>query len=234
LKGSLGLPIHSRLKPEEKQGEILKEYLNIVRSFRQYLDKRGLNQRSKDEDPERPLKEFHSSILTCRGCSLYRTRTHLVFGRGNSSAKIMLVGEAPGREEDLEGRPFVGAAGKLLAQELAKAGLRDEDIYIANVLKCRPPGNRDPLPEEIEACLPYLKRQIEILHPRIICSLGKFATQVLLSTQQGITSLRGKPQLYEEDIIIIPTLHPAACIYNPSWEKLLLRDLRLLKTKLSE
>ncbi len=144
----------------------------------------------------------------------------------------MLVGEAPGREEDLEGRPFVGAAGKLLAQELAKAGLRDEDIYIANVLKCRPPGNRDPLPEEIEACLPYLKRQIGILHPRIICSLGKFATQVLLSTQQGITSLRGKPQLYEEDIIIIPTLHPAACIYNPSWKNLLLQDLRLVKRKL--
>jgi len=146
----------------------------------------------------------------------------------------MLVGEAPGREEDLEGRPFVGAAGKLLAQELARAGLRNEDIYIANVLKCRPPGNRDPLPEEIEACLPYLKRQIGILHPRIICSLGKFATQVLLSTQQGITSLRGKPQLYREDITIIPTLHPAACIYNPSWKKLLLQDLRLLKTKLSE
>ncbi len=233
MKRIPSLPIHSRLRPEEKQEEILKEYLNIVRSFRQYLDKRELNQRSKDEDPEQALKEFHSSILTCRGCSLYRTRTHLVFGRGNSGAKIMLVGEAPGREEDLEGRPFVGAAGKLLAQELAKAGLKDEDIYIANVLKCRPPGNRNPLPEEIEACLPYLKRQIEILHPRIICSLGKFATQVLLSTQQGITSLRGKPQLYEEDIIIIPTLHPAACIYHPSWGNFLLRDLELVKRKLS-
>lgn len=227
------MPIQSRLRPEEEYEKTLREYLNIVRLFRQYLDKRGLSQRSKDEDPEQRLKEFHSSILNCRGCSLCRTRTHLVFGRGSPRARIMLVGEAPGREEDLEGRPFVGAAGKVLAQKLAKAGLRDEDIYIANVLKCRPPGNRDPLPEEIEACLPHLKRQIGILRPRIICSLGKFATQVLLSTQQGITSLRGKPQFYEEGTTIVPTFHPAACIYNPSWEKLLLRDLGLVKTELS-
>lgn len=227
------MPVERELGFKEKQGEVLREYLTIVRSFRQYLDKRGVSQRSKHQDPQQVLKQFHSSILTCRGCSLYRTRTHLVFGRGSSQAEVMLVGEAPGREEDLEGRPFVGAAGKLLAKELAKAGLRDEDIYIANVLKCRPPGNRDPLPEEIEACLPYLKRQIEILHPRIICSLGKFATQVLLSTQQGITSLRGKPQFYDESTIIIPTLHPAACIYNPSWENLLRRDLALVKTKSS-
>jgi DNA polymerase len=227
------LPVERELEFKEKQREVLREYLTIVRLFRQYLDKRGMSQEPKHQGPQQALKQFHSSILACRACSLYRTRTHLVFGRGSSQAKVMLVGEAPGREEDLEGRPFVGAAGKLLAKELAKIGLREEDIYVANVLKCRPPGNRDPLPEEIEACLPYLKRQIEILHPRIICSLGKFATQVLLRTQQGITSLRGKPQLYEEDIIIIPTFHPAACIYNPSWGNLLLRDLELVKRKLS-
>ncbi len=227
------MPVERELEFKEKQGEVLREYLTIVRSFRQYLDKRGMSQEPKHQGPQQALKQFHSSILACRACSLYRTRTHLVFGRGSSQAKVMLVGEAPGREEDLEGRPFVGAAGKLLAKELAKIGLREEDIYVANVLKCRPPGNRDPLPEEIEACLPYLKRQIEILHPRVICSLGKFATQVLLSTQQGITSLRGKSQFYDENTMIIPTLHPAACIYHPSWENLLRRDLALVKRKLS-
>lgn len=228
------MPSSSESRLEKKHREILREYLDIVRSFRQYLDKRVQNRRSKHEDPEHLLGQLHSSMLTCKSCSLYRARTNLVFGRGNPNAKIMLAGEAPGRDEDLEGKPFVGAAGKLLSQQLKRAEIREEEVYIANVLKCRPPGNRDPLPEEIEACLPYLKRQVEIIHPRIICTLGKFATQVLLGTPKGITSLRGKPQRYGENITIIPTFHPAACIYNPAWRSLLIRDLELVKTKLAE
>ena len=120
--------MHSELRAAKEQDEILKEYLGIITLFRQCLEKKGLHQTPKGDDPSRSLEEFHSSIRNCKKCSLHRTRTHVVFGKGNPEAKIMLVGEAPGREEDREGRPFVGAAGKLLAQELAKVGLRNEDI----------------------------------------------------------------------------------------------------------
>ncbi len=214
------------------------DYLDIVKSFRQYLEKRqkrGAKEGKislEDEDPQKLLQAIFRSVQNCRRCPLYKYRTNPVLGRGNPRARLMLVGEAPGKEEDLQGKPFVGAAGKLLRESLRRAGILEKEIYIANVLKCRPPGNRDPAPEEIKACLPFLKQQIKIINPEVICALGKFATQVLLNTKQGITHLRGKSLDYQGGIVLIPTFHPAACIYNPNWQKFFLQDLRLVREKL--
>jgi DNA polymerase len=208
--------------------ELYLEYLDIIRDFRKYLEKK-----MGDVSPSSPssLTEFYQEIKNCQHCPLHQTRTNLVFGRGNPHALLMLVGEAPGREEDLQGKPFVGAAGKLLEESLREVGISRDKIYIANILKCRPPGNRDPKPEEIAACLPYLKKQIEIIQPRIICTLGKFSTQTLLNTTRGITHLRGKSFTIDERILI-PVYHPAACIYKPFWKKEFLMDLRMVKERL--
>lgn len=212
------------------------DYLQIVRSFRKYLEKRqGIPEREDREgnslekkNPKRLLEALYRSMRNCRKCPLFKKRTHLVFGEGNPEAKLMLIGEAPGKNEDLKGKPFVGAAGSVLTEALQRFNIPVSQIYIANVLKCRPPGNRDPSPEEIETCFPYLKRQIEIINPRLICTLGKFAAQVLLNTKQGITSLRGRRQYYKK-ITLIPIFHPAACIYKPNWKKLFLKDMEMVK-----
>jgi len=220
--------------------QLYQDYLEVVKSFRVYLEeKRGMTKETevkKDKTEEKDsrvlLENFCRSMQNCQNCSLHRYRTHLVFGAGNPEAKLMLIGEAPGREEDLQGKPFVGAAGKILTEGLSQVGLSREEVYIANILKCRPPGNRDPLPEEIGSCFPYLESQIEIIDPRIICALGKFAAQVLLNTSQGITHLRGKPQWYKNNITLIPIYHPAACIYKPAWKKTFLDDLKLVRDEL--
>lgn len=185
-------------------------------------------------DNSSSLKQLYEEVKTCQHCSLYRTRTNLVFGEGNPNAKVMFIGEAPGKEEDLQGRPFVGAAGKLLRQTLRVVEIPLKKVYIANILKCRPPGNRDPRPEEIIACIPYLKKQIQIIKPAIICTLGKFSTQNLLATLQGITHLRGKSFTMNDGKIIIPTYHPAACIYRPPWREQFLMDLKKVKTELDK
>ena len=156
----------------------------------------------------------------------------MVFGEGNPQSPLMLVGEAPGRDEDLKGKPFVGAAGKLLRESLKKEGISDDKIYIANVIKCHPPNNRDPKPEEISACLPYLRKQIKMINPKIICTLGKFSTQVLLNTTQSITHLRGKIYQFNNTTVVIPTFHPAACIYRAHWKSIFQEDLKLVKEKL--
>ena len=220
--------------------QLYQDYLEVVKSFRRYLEeKRGMKKerevrkdKPEEKDPRVLLENLCRSMQNCQSCSLHRYRVHLVFGTGNPEAELMLIGEAPGREEDLQGKPFVGAAGKLLTESLSQVGLSREEVYIANILKCRPPGNRDPLPEEIGACFPYLESQIEIISPRIICSLGKFAAQVLLDTSRGITHLRGKPQWYKNNITLIPIYHPAACIYKPAWKKTFLDDLKMVRNEL--
>ncbi len=220
--------------------QLYEDYLEVVKSFRRYLEeKKGMKKekevrkdKTEEKDPRVLLENLCSSLQNCQDCSLHRYRTHLVFGAGNPEAELMLVGEAPGREEDLQGKPFVGAAGKILTEGLRQVGLSREEVYIANILKCRPPGNRDPLPEEIQACFPYLESQIEIIGPKIICALGKFAAQMLLDTSQGITHLRGKPQWYKNDITLIPIYHPAACIYKPAWKKTFLDDLKMVRNEL--
>ena len=213
--------------------DLISEYLEVVRLFRRYLEeKRGMEKREKKEDPQILLENFYQSMKNCKLCNLYKTRTNIVFGEGNPRAPLMLVGEAPGRDEDLRGKPFVGAAGQLLRESLKKEGISNDKIYIANVIKCRPPGNRDPKPEEISACLPYLREQIKIINPKIICTLGKFSTQVLLNTIQGITRLRGKVYQFNDTTIIIPTFHPAALIYRAPWKATFQEDLKLVKRNL--
>jgi uracil-DNA glycosylase family 4 len=166
------------------------------------------------------LKELLMTARQCTRCpELASTRTSVVFGAGNADAELMFVGEAPGANEDLQGLPFVGAAGKLLEQLLGEIGLSRAEVFIANVLKCRPPGNRDPQPVEIENCRPYLVRQIELIQPRVICTLGNFATKLLRGDPTGITRVHGQPEVRtigEHTARLYPLLHPAAALYTPS------------------
>lgn len=177
------------------------------------------------EGPKDELERLREEILRCRACPLHRTRKNPVPGEGNPEALLVFVGEAPGAEEDEQGRPFVGKAGELLTRMIKAMGLSREEVYITNVLKCRPPNNRNPRPEEIEACMPFLLRQMEIVRPRIICALGTFAAQTLLGTKERITALRGKFHLWR-GIKVMPTFHPAFLLRNPGYKKLAWEDLK--------
>ena len=179
----------------------------------------------------RPLADIERECTGCAKCPLAATRTNLVFGVGNPHTNVMFVGEGPGKNEDLKGEPFVGAAGQLLNQMLDRAGIPRESIYIANILKCRPPGNRDPRPEEIEACTPWLRQQVASVHPTVIVTLGNFATKFILQTSEGITRLRGRVQS-AGPLRVIPMFHPAAAIYDRSKVAALEEDFDLLRALL--
>ncbi len=172
------------------------------------------------------LQELRAAIGDCRRCKLCSGRTHLVFGVGNPNADLMFVGEGPGRDEDLQGEPFVGRAGQLLTDIITKGmGMKREDVYIANVVKCRPPDNRNPEPDEVAACEPFLKKQIELVRPRIIIGLGKFAVQTLLQSKIPITKVRGNWHSYH-GIKLMPTFHPAYLLRNPADKKLVWEDIK--------
>jgi len=158
------------------------------------------------------LGELRERALVCTRCALAETRTQVVFGVGDPQARLMFVGEAPGKNEDLQGEPFVGAAGRLLDTLLGEIGIARSEVYIANVLKCRPPGNRDPRPEEIDACKGYLREQIRLIAPEVVMTLGNFATKLLLKTEVGITRLRGRPHQWWLGALLVPTFHPAAAL----------------------
>jgi DNA polymerase len=158
------------------------------------------------------LEELKARALVCTRCRLAETRTQVVFGVGDPEARLMFVGEAPGQNEDLQGEPFVGAAGKLLDNLLGEIGLHRSEVYIANVLKCRPPGNRDPRPDEIDSCKGYLREQIRLFSPDVVMTLGNFATKLLLNTETGITRLRGRPHSWWLGALLVPTFHPAAAL----------------------
>jgi DNA polymerase len=175
------------------------------------------------------LGDLLDTYADCRRCPLGGSRTNLVFGTGSPRATVVFVGEAPGREEDLQGEPFVGRAGQLLNKILAAIGWRRQEVYIANILKCRPPGNRDPQPEEITACAPILARQIELIDPVILCSLGAYAARVLLGVRHGISHLRGQVHYYRGKVPLVPTFHPAALLRNPHWKKPTWEDVQLLR-----
>ena len=162
-----------------------------------------------------PLDQLREQVGACHQCPLADGRTNVVFGEGDPEARVLIVGEAPGKNEDLQGRPFVGAAGKLLDDLLAVAGLACEDVFIANVLKCRPPGNRDPRPEEIELCTPYLREQTRTIDPEVIVTLGNFSTKFILKTEVGITRLHGHVQQAGR-FKVFPIYHPAAALYDPT------------------
>jgi DNA polymerase len=179
-----------------------------------------------------PLDDLRAEIGDCQRCKLCKGRTHIVFGVGNPAAELMFVGEGPGRDEDLQGEPFVGRAGQLLTEIITKGmKLQRADVYIANVVKCRPPENRNPEPDEIAACEPFLIRQIEIIKPRVIVALGKFAAQTLLRDTTPITRLRGRWFDYH-GIKLMPTLHPAYLLRNPADKKLVWEDIKMVLQEL--
>ena len=178
---------------------------------------------------EADLNKICTDMAGCRLCSLGETRRNLVFGDGNPQAKVVFVGEAPGADEDEQGLPFVGRAGQLLTKIIEAMGLSRKEVYICNILKCRPPHNRNPLPEEIAVCEPFLKRQLRSISPQIICALGTFAAKTLLKTDVPISALRGRFHLYE-GIKLMPTYHPAYLLRNPSAKKLVWEDVqRIMK-----
>ncbi len=179
------------------------------------------------------MEELLEKVRNCRRCKLWRTRKNPVIGSGDINADIMLIGEAPGRNEDIEGIPFVGAAGEILDELLSSINLNREKVYIANILKCRPPGNRDPSREEIDACTPHLDRQIELIKPKIVVTLGNFATRYTLEKfgfkPESIGRIHGKIfDVKDRNSKIVPVYHPASALYNPGIKGLMLDDFRVI------
>jgi DNA polymerase len=217
---------------------------SIISSVRSYLElekEAGMEECYLESSPGRGripannlpegLAQLKNEVLDCRSCDLCQTRTNVVFGAGSSTAKLMFIGEAPGEEEDKQGLPFVGRAGSLLTKIIEAMGMKREDVYIANILKCRPPHNRAPLPAEIAACQGNVKRQVEVIKPKVICTLGKFASQTLLATETPISALRGHFREYS-GIKVMPTFHPAYLLRNPEDKKLVWQDMKKVMKEL--
>ncbi|HOK29323.1 MAG: uracil-DNA glycosylase [Dictyoglomi bacterium] len=179
------------------------------------------------------LELLRQEVEACTKCDLYKTRTRVVFGDGNPNAKLLIVGEAPGYYEDKRGLPFVGSAGKLLDKLLEEIGLNRDKVYIANVIKCRPPNNRDPNIDEVSACSPYLFAQISYISPRVIITMGNHSTRLLAETDLGMTKVHGRV-FKKGDKVVLPTFHPAACLYHPEWLKLSREDLAKIPDLLSK
>jgi DNA polymerase len=184
-------------------------------------------------DKATDLNQLFKTIKNCHKCPLGDTRTNFVFGVGNPDAQIMFIGEAPGHDEDMKGEPFVGRAGQLLNKVLAALELKREDVYIANILKCRPPNNRDPEPEEAATCEPYLIHQIKLIQPKIICCLGRIAAQRLLQTNMTLGQMRDRWFDYHGTLLMV-TYHPAAVLRSPSYKRPLWEDMQKMMAKLKE
>ena len=190
---------------------------------------------------EKEWEQLEQEIVNCRKCSLWKTRNNPVMGEGSRDARIMFIGEAPGYWEDVKGKPFVGKAGALLDELLGSINLRRNEVYIANILKCRPPGNRNPLQNEIKACTPYLDRQIELIHPIVIATLGNFALSYIFEKfglkQESVGRVHGElfpVKTLFGDLTIIPLYHPAAAVYNPALKETLLKDITAVKRVFDE
>ncbi|MFQ5486708.1 MAG: uracil-DNA glycosylase [Desulfobacterales bacterium] len=173
------------------------------------------------------LEEIYTDIDDCRRCKLSESRNHIVFGAGNPKARLVFIGEGPGYDEDQKGEPFVGAAGRLLTKIIQAIKLKREDVYICNIVKCRPPRNRNPLPDEIKACFPFLRRQISAIEPEVICTLGSVAVQSLLDIREPISKVRGNLYKYH-NITVIPTFHPAYLLRNPEKKRDVWEDMKKL------
>jgi len=176
------------------------------------------------------MEDIRIAVENCRACSLHASRTNVVFGTGNEEARLVFVGEAPGADEDQQGQPFVGRAGQKLTQIIEAIGLSRSQVYITNVLKCHPPGNRNPLPEEVQACEPYLIGQLRLIKPRVICALGTFAAQTLLRTNRRISTLRGRFHTYQ-GIKLMPTYHPAYILRNPMFKRDVWEDVKKVRAE---
>ncbi len=179
------------------------------------------------------LDELNSKINTCQKCSLGKTRTNFVFGVGDPKADIVVIGEAPGADEDAQGEPFVGRAGQLLNKILLATGFKREEVFILNILKCRPPANRNPTPDEVELCRPYLEKQLKLINPKLILLLGKVASESLLKTKEPLNKLRGKVHDYKGWKVMI-TFHPAALLRNPNWKRPTWEDMLQFKALYEE
>ena len=211
----------------------LKSYLEYLRelgieglpvSLESLPEKDGSNP-SPAPSRTKTLEDVRTELGDCQRCKLHRTRRTIVFGEGDKKAKLMIIGEGPGYDEDVQGRPFVGKAGQLLTKILQSIHLNREEVYIANIIKCRPPQNRNPEPDEIRSCYPFLLGQVRAIQPKIICALGTFAAQTLLKTERKITALRGKA--YDQDgIQVIPTYHPAYLLRNPDKKRDVWEDMK--------
>jgi len=220
------------------------ELLEIAKGLKSYVeaesasgveDVYSVSRKAKKKDGPKAdqLEPVKKEVFSCKRCPLYKTKTNYVFSDGDPGARLMFVGEAPGGDEDMQGVPFVGRAGQLLTKMIEAMGLKRQDVYICNVIKCRPPENRAPLPEEVAACKGYLLRQIEAVSPKVICCLGKHAAQALLDTEVFITKIRGK-ELEFNGTILIPTYHPAYLLRNPPAKKEVWQDLKKIMKILSE
>jgi len=218
----------------------VREVIADLKSYLEYLRGMGLealpvseSMPMKDHAKPPTLKDIRSELGDCQRCKLYRTRQTIVFGEGNENAKLMFIGEGPGYDEDVQGRPFVGRAGQLLTKIIQSMQLQREDVYIANVIKCRPPQNRNPEPDEIASCSPFVLKQISAIRPTIICALGTFSAQMLLKTTAKITALRGK--VFSLDATrVIPTYHPAFLLRNPEKKKDVWEDMKRIMEVLRE
>lgn len=216
----------------------------IVTTVREYVEEQMQLGFLELEENENQLRDRTSSYadldltglrelaVACEKCELSKTRTHVVFGTGNEQADLMFVGEAPGADEDQQGQPFVGRAGQLLTKIIEASGLTRDQVYIANVLKCRPPGNRNPKSSEIESCEPYLIRQVMLIQPKVICALGTFAAQMILRTDAKISNLRGNFHSYH-GIKVMPTYHPAYLLRNPGGKRQVWEDIQKVMAELN-
>lgn len=231
--------VESLIDQKEIYGDDLLEEVNIKTEKPRSATTEKKAPRSADNDDwqnSNSLKELENLINTCQKCVLAKNRNNFVFGSGNPDADVMVIGEGPGAEEDKQGLPFVGRAGKLLTDILKAIKFTREEVFIANIVKCRPPGNRTPLPVEMDTCLPYLKKQIEIIKPKLILCLGKTAAQGILKMTSSLGNMRGKIFDFENAKVIV-TYHPAALLRNPHWKRATWEDvqkLRLLYDELKE
>jgi len=230
---------------------LLNEYIDILTSVKSHVEDElelGFNEMPSSEQIKmsadslfslegqgreivyNTMDDIRKAVEECHKCPLYKTRTNIVFDSGNENAKLVFVGEAPGYDEDQQGKPFVGKAGQKLTQIINAIKLSREEVYITNVLKCRPPNNRNPLPHEIEACEPFLIAQLRMIKPKIICALGTFAAQTLLRSDQAISKLRGRFHTYQ-GIKLMPTYHPAFLLRSPKYKKDVWEDVQRVRAE---
>jgi len=216
----------------------VQEIIDDLRSYLEYIKEMGITDIPTSESNSGSvlsptLEEIRRELGDCRRCKLHRTRRTIVFGEGNKNAKLMIIGEGPGYEEDVQGKPFVGKAGQLLTKILHSIHFQREEVYITNIIKCRPPQNRNPEPNEIQSCYPFLIKQIHAIQPQIICALGTFAAQTLLKTDAKITNLRGR--FYEfAGIKLLPTYHPAYLLRNPERKREVWEDMKQISKWLAQ
>jgi DNA polymerase len=211
----------------------IKEIITDLKNYLEYLKGMGIEaipaagEKVKKIFPSKfpTLEAIRRELGDCKRCKLHRTRRTIVFGEGNEKAKLMFIGEGPGYDEDVQGRPFVGKAGQLLTKIIQSIHFERQEVYIANIIKCRPPQNRNPEPDEIKSCSPFLMKQIQAIEPKIICALGTFAAQTLLQTDAKITSLRGRT-FDLEGIKVLPTYHPAFLLRNPDKKREVWEDMK--------